>query len=169
MNNGAVALTLALAALLQVVVRWWCHGGQLVEIGGSFRVPDVIAAGGARLREVGTTNRTHAGDYRTAVGEHTGALLEVHPSNYRIEGFVARVTTVDPRSWRARRACPGRRPGSGLLDEQAPWLWTAATVARRRARRPPGPAAGADLVTFSGGDKLLAARRPGCCADGPRP
>ncbi len=160
-NNGAAALTLALAALAggrEVVVS----RGQLVEIGGSFRVPDVIAAGGARLREVGTTNRTHAGDYRTAVGEHTGALLEVHPSNYRIEGFVARVTTVDLAVLAGEAGVPLVVDlGSGLLDEQAPWLpdgpppWLAGEPGARQAL-----AAGADLVTFSG-DKLLGGPQAG--------
>lgn len=85
-NNNAAAVTLVLAALapaLEVVVS----RGELVEIGGSFRVPEVIRQGGARLREVGTTNRTRAADYRDAVSGETGALLRVHASNFRIVGF----------------------------------------------------------------------------------
>ncbi len=160
-NNGAGALTLALAALAgdrDVVVS----RGQLVEIGGSFRVPDVVTAGGARLREVGTTNRTHAGDYRAALDDGTGALLEVHPSNYRIEGFVAQVTTSELAHVARAHGVPLVVDlGSGLLDERCPWLpdgppaWLAREPGARQAL-----AAGADVVTFSG-DKLLGGPQAG--------
>ena len=160
-NNGAGALTLALAALAgdrDVVVS----RGQLVEIGGSFRVPDVVAAGGARLREVGTTNRTHPGDYRAALDDGTGALLEVHPSNYRIEGFVAHVPTAELADLAGACGVPlVVDVGSGLLDERCPWLpdgppaWLAREPGARQAL-----AAGADVVTFSG-DKLLGGPQAG--------
>jgi len=89
-NNNAAAVLLCLAALAkdrEVVVS----RGELVEIGGSFRIPDIMAFSGAKMREVGTTNRTHFRDYAEAVSEATRMLLKVHPSNYRIVGFSAEV------------------------------------------------------------------------------
>src|SRR2546430_2607818 len=89
-NGCARAVLLAAAALAgggEVVVS----GGQLVEIGGSFRVPDVVAQSGARLVEVGTTNRTRLSDYRRAIGPETGAVMRAHPSNFRTVGFVEEV------------------------------------------------------------------------------
>ena len=89
-NNGAAALVLATTALAagrEVVVS----RGELVEIGDGFRLPDLIAATGARLREVGTTNRTHLADYADAIGPQTGCILKVHPSNFRLEGFTSSV------------------------------------------------------------------------------
>ena len=89
-NNGAAALVLATTALAagkEVVVS----RGEMVEIGDGFRLPELIASTGARLREVGTTNRTHLGDYADAIGPQTGCLLKVHPSNFRVEGFTSSV------------------------------------------------------------------------------
>ena len=93
-NNGAAALVLATTALAagrEVVVS----RGEMVEIGDGFRLPDLIASTGARLREVGTTNRTHLADYADAVGPDTGCILKVHPSNFRVEGFTSAVGVAE--------------------------------------------------------------------------
>ena len=93
-NNGAAALVLATTALAagrEVVVS----RGEMVEIGDGFRLPDLIASTGARLREVGTTNRTHLRDYADAIGPHTGCVLKVHPSNFRVEGFTSAVPVAE--------------------------------------------------------------------------
>jgi L-seryl-tRNA(Ser) seleniumtransferase len=159
-NNGAAAVLLALTALAageEVIVS----RGELVEIGGGFRIPEVLAASGARLVEIGTTNRTRQADYRAALGERTGVVLKVHTSNYRITGFtesasVAELAEIGP-------------PvvvdlGSGLLDEGCPWLkggppsWLRGEPGVRQTL-----AAGATLVTFSG-DKLLAGPQAGVIA-----
>ncbi len=98
-NNCAAAMLLALAALAEgrevLVSR-----GELVEIGDGFRIPDVLARSGARLREVGTTNRTHLADYERAIGPETAAILRVHQSNFRVVGFTGLPTL--PRAGRAR-------------------------------------------------------------------
>jgi len=160
-NNNAAAVLLAvsgLAAGREVVVS----RGQLVEIGGSFRVPEVIAQGGARLVEVGTTNRTHPADYRAALGEATAAVLEVHPSNYRVEGFTASVPTVALAGIAHAAGLPLVVDlGAGLVDAACPWLpggapgWLADEPGVAQTLR-----AGADLVTFSG-DKLLGGPQAG--------
>ena len=159
-NNGAGAILLVLAALARdrpvVVSR-----GELVEIGGGFRVPEVMEQSGATLAEVGTTNRTRLSDYRGAVSDDTALVLKVHQSNYRIVGFteaveVAELATLGP-------------PvvvdlGSGLLDAATPWLeegpppWLAGEPAARQTL-----ASGAALVTFSG-DKLLGGPQAGVVA-----
>ena len=93
-NNNAAAVLLLLTALTaggEVVVS----RGELVEIGGSFRVPEIMSACGATLREVGTTNKTRAADYAAAIGEHTRALMKVHTSNYRIVGFTDDIITTN--------------------------------------------------------------------------
>ncbi|WP_431900961.1 L-seryl-tRNA(Sec) selenium transferase [Nonomuraea sp. bgisy101] len=141
-NNNAAALVLAATALAQgreiVVSR-----GELVEIGDGFRLPDLIVSTGARLREVGTTNRTSVADYAEAIGPDTGFVLKVHPSNYRIEGFAA---TPDVGELAGLGVPLVADAGSGLLrpDPALPDEPDAATWL----------AAGADLVTASG-DKLL--------------
>jgi L-seryl-tRNA(Ser) seleniumtransferase len=159
-NNGAAAVLLALAALAHdrcvVVSR-----GELVEIGGGFRIPEVMAQSGARLVEVGTTNRTRLDDYRRAVTDDAELILKVHQSNYRIVGFTETVGV---------EALAGLGPpvvadiGSGLLDATTPWLtggpppWLLGEPAARQTL-----AAGAALVTFSG-DKLLGGPQAGVIA-----
>lgn len=155
-NNNAAAVLVALAALSHnkdvVVSR-----GELIEIGGEFRLPDVMTAAGARLVEVGTTNRTHLGDYERAVGQETGALLKVHPANYRITGFTAAVGIRDlARLARARGLPLICDLGSGLLVEASPGLGTEPVVADVVGE-------GADVVTFSG-DKLLGGAQAGLIA-----
>jgi L-seryl-tRNA(Ser) seleniumtransferase len=160
-NNGAAAVLLVLAALAtgrDVAVS----RGELVEIGGGFRVPEVLAQSGARLVEVGTTNRTRAADYDDA--NRTGALaliLKVHQSNYRIVGFTE---TAEVGSLTAIGPPVVVDLGSGLLDAATPWLaggppdWLAGEPAARQTL-----AAGAAIVTFSG-DKLLGGPQAGVIA-----
>jgi L-seryl-tRNA(Ser) seleniumtransferase len=171
-NNCAAALMLVIAALARgrgvAVSR-----GELVEIGGAFRIPDVLSSQGARLVEVGTTNRTRAADYERVLcsgAADVGMVLSVHRSNYRISGFTE-TTSVAQLSAVAR---PRRVPvvvdtGSGLLDSRMPWLadssgkvpslpWLADEPANRQTLD-----AGADLIVFSG-DKLLGGPQAGVIA-----
>lgn len=151
-NNGAAALVLATTALAagrEVVVS----RGELVEIGAGFRLPDLIASTGARLREVGTTNRTHLGDYADAIGPDTGCLLKVHPSNFRVEGFTSAVAVADLRTLADEHTVPLVVDiGSGLLAPD-PWLPGEPDAATTLSQ-------GADLVTASG-DKLLGGPQAG--------
>jgi L-seryl-tRNA(Ser) seleniumtransferase len=153
-NNNAGATLLVLSALAQgrgvIVSR-----GQLVEIGGGYRIPDVMAAGGARLVEVGTTNRTRIGDYRAAIDETTGLILRVHTSNYRIVGFTETPTLEAMVEL-------GREHGLPVVDDlgSGSFLDTAAYGLAPEPMVQASVAAGAELVTFSG-DKLLGGPQAG--------
>ncbi len=153
-NNAAGALLLALSALARggeaVVSR-----GELVEIGGSFRIPDIMARSGAKLVEVGTTNRTHPADYERALTPDSKILLKVHRSNFQVTGFTADVAVVELAEMaHARGLACVYDLGSGLLINLSAWgLSGEPTV-------PEGVAAGADLVVFSG-DKLLGGPQAG--------
>jgi L-seryl-tRNA(Ser) seleniumtransferase len=154
-NNAAGALVLALNALAagrEVLLS----RGELIEIGGSFRIPDILARSGARLREVGTTNRTHLDDYRRALDADAAAILTVHRSNFEQRGFV---TSPEPASLAALAGEAGlpylHDVGSGLLADLAPWGLTS------EPRVAQALAAGAGLVLFSG-DKLLGGPQAGC-------
>ncbi|HEX2343106.1 MAG TPA: L-seryl-tRNA(Sec) selenium transferase, partial [Vicinamibacterales bacterium] len=157
-NNNAAAALLTLAALArgrEVIVS----RGELVEIGGGFRVPDVMVQSGAILREVGTTNRTRASDYAAAISERTALLLRVHPSNFRIEGFTERPSLEDLAAIARRFEIPlAEDLGSGYLGPAAgaPPIGGEPEVAASLM-------AGADIVFFSG-DKLLGGPQAGIIA-----
>jgi L-seryl-tRNA(Ser) seleniumtransferase len=153
-NNNAAALVLALNTLAngrEVVIS----RGELVEIGGSFRVPDIMERSGASLHEVGTTNRTHAADYTGAIGDKTGALLKVHRSNFAMEGFVAEVDARDLAKLARDRTLPLIHDmGSGLMIPLDSIGLTGEPTASEMIR------AGAHVVTMSG-DKLLGGPQAG--------
>ncbi len=158
-NNNAAATLVVLAAMAagrEVIIS----RGELVEIGGGFRVPDVMAQSGAVLREVGTTNRTRVSDYAAAIGDRTAIILRVHPSNFRIEGFTERPALAD-------LVALGRRFNVPVVDD----LGSGCLIAHRQATTAVADeplvsdavAAGADLVMFSG-DKLFGGPQAGIIA-----
>jgi L-seryl-tRNA(Ser) seleniumtransferase len=156
-NNNAAAVLLALNTLAEgtevVVSR-----GELIEIGGSFRIPDVCAKSGAVLREVGTTNRTRIGDYAAAINERTRVLLRVHPSNFRMLGFTERPSLEEFVELARRHNLISMEDlGSGCLIDLAPYGIREEPTAAASLN------AGVDVVTFSG-DKLLGGPQAGILA-----
>jgi L-seryl-tRNA(Ser) seleniumtransferase len=156
-NNNAAATVIALRSLCagcEVVVS----RGQLIEIGGSFRIPDIMAVSGAILREVGTTNITRASDYENAIGPNTAALMQIHTSNYRVAGFTKSVSTEE-------LVTLGRKHGVKVIDD----IGSGALIDFARFGFEGEPlakdsiAVGADLVLFSG-DKLLGGPQAGILA-----
>jgi L-seryl-tRNA(Ser) seleniumtransferase len=156
-NNNAAATVIVLRALCQgkevIISR-----GQLIEIGGSFRIPEIMGVSGATLREVGTTNITRLADYERAIGPNTGALMQVHTSNYRVSGFTKSVPLADLVALGKQRGLPVIDDiGSGALLDFACFGFQSEPVARQSVT------AGADLVLFSG-DKLLGGPQAGIIA-----
>ncbi len=162
-NSCAAAVVLVLAALAAgkeaIVSR-----GELVEIGGSFRLPDVMSASSAILREVGTTNRTRIEDYRAAMGEHTGVVMKVHRSNYQVVGFAAEPKIEEIAAVARDHSIPFVYDlGSGLLRDLPAGMALEGSALAEEPSVERALAAGADLVLFSG-DKLLGGPQAGFIA-----
>lgn len=153
-NNNAAAVMLVLGTLAkdrEVIVS----RGQLVEIGGSFRVPDVMSASGAKLVEVGTTNKTYISDYENAITENTALLLKVHTSNFRVVGFTNEATSEELVNLGRRKGLPVFEDlGSGFLVELFKWGITDEPTVQQSIK------SGIDVVSFSG-DKLLGGPQAG--------
>jgi L-seryl-tRNA(Ser) seleniumtransferase len=158
-NNNAAAVLLVLAEMArgaEVIVS----RGELIEIGDGFRIPDIMAASGAILREIGTTNRTHLDDYRAAINDRTRLILRVHPSNFHVAGFTAKPELRDLAALARERGTPLYEDlGSGCIADLAPF-------GIREPRVAESLTAGVDIVSFSG-DKLLGGPQAGIIAGVP--